>query len=29
MGFLVHNSSLISRAVVEDLLRYKRLDGVA
>jgi pyruvate dehydrogenase E2 component (dihydrolipoamide acetyltransferase) len=29
LQFLVHDPSLISRAMVEELLRYKRLDGVA
>ena len=29
LQFLVHDASLISRVMVEDLLRYKRLDGVA
>ena len=29
LQFLVHDASLISRAMVEDVLRYKRLDGVA
>jgi pyruvate dehydrogenase E2 component (dihydrolipoamide acetyltransferase) len=29
LQFLVHDPSLISRAMVEEFLRYKRLDGVA
>jgi pyruvate dehydrogenase E2 component (dihydrolipoamide acetyltransferase) len=29
LQFLVHDPKLISRAMVEDFLRYKRLDGVA
>ncbi len=29
LQFLVHDPSLISRVMVEELLRYKRLDGVA
>ena len=28
LGLLVHNPALVSRAMVEDVLRYKRLDGV-
>lgn len=28
-GLLVHDPALVSRAMVEDVLRYKRLDGVA
>jgi pyruvate dehydrogenase E2 component (dihydrolipoamide acetyltransferase) len=28
LGLLVHNPALISRSMVEDVLRYKRLDGV-
>jgi pyruvate dehydrogenase E2 component (dihydrolipoamide acetyltransferase) len=28
LGFLVHDAALVSRAMVEDVLRYKRLDGV-
>jgi pyruvate dehydrogenase E2 component (dihydrolipoamide acetyltransferase) len=28
LGLLVHDSALISRSMVEDVLRYKRLDGV-
>ena len=28
LGFLVHDPSLVSRTMVEDVLRYKRLDGV-
>jgi pyruvate dehydrogenase E2 component (dihydrolipoamide acetyltransferase) len=29
LQMLVHNPSLVSRTMVEDVLRYKRLDGVA
>jgi pyruvate dehydrogenase E2 component (dihydrolipoamide acetyltransferase) len=29
LGLLVHDPALVSRAMVEDVLRYKRLDGVA
>jgi pyruvate dehydrogenase E2 component (dihydrolipoamide acetyltransferase) len=29
LALLVHDPALVSRAMVEDLLRYKRLDGVA
>ncbi len=29
LGLLVHDPALVSRSMVEDLLRYKRLDGVA
>ncbi|MGC2413670.1 MAG: acetoin dehydrogenase dihydrolipoyllysine-residue acetyltransferase subunit [Stellaceae bacterium] len=29
LALLVHDPSLVSRAMVEDVLRYKRLDGVA
>ena len=29
LTLLVHDSSMVSRAMVEDFLRYKRLDGVA
>src|SRR5712691_2048889 len=29
LALLVHDPALISRAMVEDVLRYKRLDGVA
>ena len=29
LQLLVHDPSLVSRAMVEDVLRYKRLDGVA
>jgi pyruvate dehydrogenase E2 component (dihydrolipoamide acetyltransferase) len=29
LRLLVHNPDLVSRAMVEDVLRYKRLDGVA
>jgi pyruvate dehydrogenase E2 component (dihydrolipoamide acetyltransferase) len=28
LGLLVHDRALVSRAMVEDVLRYKRLDGV-
>jgi pyruvate dehydrogenase E2 component (dihydrolipoamide acetyltransferase) len=28
LGLLVHDPALVSRAMVEDVLRYKRLDGV-
>jgi pyruvate dehydrogenase E2 component (dihydrolipoamide acetyltransferase) len=28
LGYLFHDQSLVSRAMVEDLLKYKRLDGV-
>ena len=28
LGFLVHDPALVSRTMVEDVLRYKRLDGV-
>ena len=28
LGELVHDPALVSRAMVEDMLRYKRLDGV-
>jgi pyruvate dehydrogenase E2 component (dihydrolipoamide acetyltransferase) len=28
LNLLVHNPALVSRAMVEDVLRYKRLDGV-
>ena len=29
IGLLVHDPALVSRAMVEDVLRYKRLDGVS
>ena len=29
LGLLVHDPALVSRTMVEDVLRYKRLDGVA
>jgi pyruvate dehydrogenase E2 component (dihydrolipoyllysine-residue acetyltransferase) len=29
LGLLVHNPALVSRTMVEDVLRYKRLDGVS
>lgn len=29
LGFLVHDPALVSRFMVEEVLRYKRLDGVA
>jgi pyruvate dehydrogenase E2 component (dihydrolipoyllysine-residue acetyltransferase) len=29
LGLLVHDPALVSRAMIEDVLRYKRLDGVA
>jgi pyruvate dehydrogenase E2 component (dihydrolipoamide acetyltransferase) len=29
LGLLVHDPALVSRAMVEDVLRYKRLDGVS
>src|SRR5947207_15720956 len=29
LALLVHDPALVSRAMVEDVLRYKRLDGVA
>ena len=29
LGLLVHDPALVSRSMVEDVLRYKRLDGVA
>ena len=29
LALLVHDPGLVSRAMVEDVLRYKRLDGVA
>ncbi|MCC6718797.1 MAG: acetoin dehydrogenase dihydrolipoyllysine-residue acetyltransferase subunit [Acetobacteraceae bacterium] len=29
LGMLVHDPALVSRAMVEDVMRYKRLDGVA
>ena len=29
LSLLVHDPELVSRAMVEDVLRYKRLDGVA